>query len=100
MKPQNLSISRMNFVEWQKWTIRALCFRTQGAFFVCNGGGESMELKNRADRFIADSGVAVTAFARKVELSAQSIHRWRKNELNLSQAASQRIDEYLKKFNY
>jgi len=57
-------------------------------------------LTNRIDRFITDSGVPITRFCRAIGITPQTYYPWRKGETRISYATIQRIEEYLRKFNY
>lgn len=59
-----------------------------------------MELINRCNRFFDELEVPVTVFARKVNLSTQSVYKWRKQSLQLSENSLRRIDEYLTQYGF
>lgn len=59
-----------------------------------------MSLSERCKHFIEEVGVPVTVMCRKVNLSTRSLYYWFNGKLRLSDAALQRIDEYLKQFGF
>lgn len=59
-----------------------------------------MELKARLQKFLDELGVPVTVLSSKISLSPQSLYDWRKGKLRLSEKTLNRLDEYLKKYNF
>lgn len=58
------------------------------------------ELKNRCRNFFNELSIPITAFCRKIELCTQSYYMWQKDTLSLSISTLERIDKYLKKYNF
>ena len=56
-------------------------------------------LKERVKKFIEELGLPVTRFANGVSLSDDTIHKWLKHDLKLSEKNLINIDAYLKKYN-
>ena len=59
-----------------------------------------MELKNRTQSFMGDLGVPMTRFAMRIGLCRQSIYRWLKGDIRLSNDALKRIDTFLTKYGF
>ncbi len=57
-------------------------------------------LLQQAVYFIFDSGVSVSAFCRKCELSTSLFYQWRRGERKISYKTAHRINEYLNLFGY
>ena len=57
-------------------------------------------LIERCNKFIGDTGLAVTRFCRNINLSVTAFNQWRKGELNLKDETLNRIENYLAKFGY
>ncbi len=57
-------------------------------------------LKQRIKNFIESTGVSFTNFAKRVNLSTGSIHRYLRDDLRLSVETEQRISEYLRQYNF
>lgn len=49
---------------------------------------------------IEELGVPVTAFCRKVSISASAYYAWHRGTIYLSATTLNRIDEYLKKYGF
>lgn len=58
------------------------------------------KLKQRCNIFITELGVPVTVFCKHVGISARAYYFWKKDELGFAESTLQRIDEYLKKYNF
>ena len=58
------------------------------------------DLKLRCNRFMDELGIAATKFCTRIQLSTSAFYAWRAGQLVLSEATAQRIDEYLKKYNF
>lgn len=54
----------------------------------------------RCEKFIAELGIAVTKFCQRVQLSTSGYYAWRAGQLVLSDGTRQRIDGYLKQYNF
>lgn len=59
-----------------------------------------MDLKKRCKGFICDTGVPVTQFCKHIKLSVSSYNRWQRDDLLIAESTQNRIDTYLKRFNY
>lgn len=59
-----------------------------------------MELIKRCETFLNELGVPVVVFCRKVDISTTAYYSWRKGFLQLSNDTLQRIDSYLKQYNF
>ncbi len=58
------------------------------------------DLKSRCDRFLFELGIPVTRFCGKISLSKSGYYGWKSGQLKLAETTLQRIDEYLKKYNF
>ena len=58
------------------------------------------DLKKRCARFIDELGVSVTKFCERIKLSTGGYYAWRNGQLALSQGTLDRIDGYLKQYNF
>lgn len=58
-----------------------------------------MELKNRVQLFLEETGLPLSRFGKNVNLTADSLRKWMKGELNLKQSNLIKIDNWLKSFN-
>lgn len=54
----------------------------------------------RIDAFIRNTGLPITRFCRKIELSPQCYYRWRKGEVNLKDSTIKRIEMFLEQFGF
>lgn len=63
-------------------------------------GKENIMLKARVKRFIAETGMPVTVFCRRVSIVPSSYYRWHSGELNLAEETEARISALLEKFNF
>ena len=59
-----------------------------------------MELIDRCQHFLDELGFPATVLSRKIGISSQALYEWRRGNLNLADSTLQRIDEYLKKYNF
>lgn len=59
-----------------------------------------MTLIERVNNFLAEMGVPMTVFAKKVNLSTRAIYAWRQGDLILSNATLSRISDYLNKYGF
>jgi len=58
------------------------------------------QIIERIKKFRAELGIPVTAFARNVNISANSYHRWMSGCLSLSPSTLERIDTYLSRYGF
>lgn len=59
-----------------------------------------MSIKARCERFLEDTGVSTTQFCKRIGLSVSGFNRWKHDDLKIADSTENRIDAYLKKFNY
>jgi transcriptional regulator with XRE-family HTH domain len=57
-------------------------------------------LRKRAKTFIDELGLTITAFCRNVGLSRTSVWEWLKGNRELSETSLERIDSYLRRYNF
>lgn len=57
-------------------------------------------LQKRCKTMLAELGIPVTVFCRKINLSTCAYYGWQKDELRLSDATLARIDNYLSKYGF
>lgn len=60
---------------------------------------DEVRLKDRVRGFIDELRLPVTRFAEGVGLSDDSIHKWLRHDMKLSEKNLKNIDGYLKRFN-
>ena len=58
------------------------------------------DLKDRVTRFIADSGAKKTLFADKVGIGRTTLYKWLEGSITISANIENKIDRYLREFNY
>lgn len=58
-----------------------------------------MELKQRVKNFIDETGLPLTRFAVRMDLSRDAINKWLHDEMNLKESNLEKIDKWLKSFN-
>lgn len=56
-------------------------------------------LKERAKGFIEELNLPVTRFAKDVDLSSITIHKWLKGDIEIGEKSRNRIDAFMKSFN-
>ncbi len=59
-----------------------------------------MNLKQRCLNLLSALDLPKTRFCRKIGISTQALNAWLRDDLKLSDATVQRIDEFLKKYNF
>jgi predicted transcriptional regulator len=59
-----------------------------------------MELVKRCCKFIAELGIPITVFCRKINISTQSFYDWKSGKLNLSANTLKRIENYIGKYGF
>ena len=59
-----------------------------------------MELTERCEKMLAELGISVAAFCRRVELSPSGYYRWKNGEISLSEKTLARIEAWLQKYNF
>ena len=59
-----------------------------------------MELKKRCKKFIDELGVHVAKFADNCGIGRSTYYKWIKGDIELTPSTLNKIDEYLKRFNY
>ena len=59
-----------------------------------------MSLEKRCNQMIEELGIPVTAFCRKVNISASAYYAWHRGTIDLSATTLDRIDKYLKKYGF
>lgn len=72
-------------------------------FFILKGKNKminNVELENRITKFMTELGIPMTAFCRNIGMSTSTIRKWKKGQVQLSDAKLQRIDEYLRKYGF
>ena len=57
-------------------------------------------ITTRIDTFIQSTGLPITRFCKKIELSPQCYYRWRKGEVNLKDSTIKRIEMFLEQFGF
>lgn len=57
-------------------------------------------LKRRVRQYLSDTGTPYTSFCNRIHISTTYLYKWLHNERTFSDDVSERIDEYLKRFNY
>lgn len=62
--------------------------------------GDVMELKKRCKKFIDDLGVHVAKFADNCGIGRSTYYKWIKGDIELTPSTLNKIDDYLKRFNY
>lgn len=58
------------------------------------------DLKTRCINLLKALELPKTRFCKKIKISTQAFNAWLRGDLNLKDDTLQRIDEFLKKFNY
>ena len=58
------------------------------------------ELKERCARFLSELGIATTKFCDRVQVSTSAYYAWKAGTLKLSEDTLNRIDSYLKQYNF
>lgn len=58
------------------------------------------KLKSRCKEFISEIGIPTTRFCRNVSVSVSAYNTWQRGELKLADSTLERIDAYLKKYNF
>jgi len=59
-----------------------------------------MSLKERCKKFIAELGVQVAKFADNCGIGRSTYYQWQKGDIELSPSTLNKIDTYLKKYNF
>ncbi len=59
-----------------------------------------LELINRCISFLETLGVPTTVFCRNVKISPTAFYSWKNGNLTLSDSTLERIDNYLKNYNF
>ena len=57
-------------------------------------------LKERCARFVDELGVSITKFCAKIKLSTAGYYAWKSGRLELSEETLNRIDGYLRRYNF
>lgn len=55
-----------------------------------------MTLREKVAEYLQDTGVAVVAFCRKVNISSSYYYMWRNGKVEFSDSVCNRIEKYLK----
>lgn len=58
------------------------------------------ELRERTRRFIADTGLPVSKFVKRVDISRTGYYKWQSKVFDFGQQRSEIIDRFLRQFNY
>lgn len=59
-----------------------------------------MSLQKRCKQMIKELGIPVTAFCRKVNISASAYYAWHRGTMDLSASTLARIEEYLSRYGF
>lgn len=59
-----------------------------------------MDLINRCIRFLETLGIPTTVFCRNVKISPTAFYNWKNGNLTLADSTLERIDNYLKTYNF
>lgn len=59
-----------------------------------------MSLQNRCKQMIIELGIPVTAFCRKVNISASAYYAWHRGTMDFSESTLARIEEYLSRYGF
>lgn len=57
-------------------------------------------LKKRVKQYLSDTGIPRTSFCKRVHISTTYLYKWLHDKRTFSEDVAERIDEYLKRFNY